>query len=307
VLFLGFLFVVLIPLVEGVLLALVLREVHIRHPLPLGGSLTPPKPREIRVADMAEIQETPATEDIVDGENVEEKEGAQLDTSPDLADDKLLSSITSVFDEATNIQENFPVSDILNAMIAGAPAGVPDDFEHRIEETAHARSDVRNINNDMDADDLDALAAALPPREKIDFTQELEENSEVPDAISPMAKELLGENFDFDALEEQAKESFKSLAPINDTDKEDASEVTFDVQEDEAGIIQVSSPFIVDVTPQLADFAEPQTVLPMFSSDWIQETESIVESLEGDVSQFCFTEESRPMFVRKGKAVSVGT
>jgi hypothetical protein len=53
--------------------------------------------------------------------------------------------------------------------------------------------------------------------------------------------------------------------------------------------------------PQLAEFAIPQTVLPTFSDNWIQEAGTTAESNGEDAAKFCFTEESIPLFVRKKK------
>jgi hypothetical protein len=135
---------------------------------------------------------------------------------------------------------------------------------------------------------LEDLAAALP-KAKIDFTQELETAPEAPgEPISPMAKELLGENFDFDALEQQTQQT--------------SAAVMLDVQTDETGVVQVSSPFLFADSPQLADFAAPQMISSTFSGDWIQESGSMIEPIEADASNFCFTEELQPMFVRKKRA-----
>ena len=326
VLLLGFLFVVIMPLAEGVLLALVLREIHIRHPLPLGGVIATSQMyarRKARIADSVEVEET-LTESALDGiENKNENINPETAIPPDSADEKngtATPSQISVFDGAENIPENLPVNDALNAMMAESSAIIPNDLEHRIEESAFGTEDnitpeVNNTGDDMDPDDLEALAAALPGT-KIDFSQELEADSSTSDAISPMAKELLGENFNFDALEAK---SVKFLIPAQDTGEgntknsqnvsantdltevTEAAEITLDVQEDDTGIIQVLSPFIFNTSPQLADFTVPQTILSMFSNDWIQETGSMNESTEEDASKFCFVEESRPMFVRKTK------
>jgi hypothetical protein len=238
-------------------------------------------------------------------------------------------------------------------MIAEKSTTVPNNLENRIEESARLKEELpHEIHNDMDNDDLDDLVAALP-KTKIDFTEESEMGSEASEAISPMAKELLGENFDFDSLakqtkqpsqspapdsgtgtgtasetseevsptakevldanidaagpEKQTKQPFRFLAPGNGTDAENAAEVAHDVQtlniqEDEAGTVQVSSPFLVANSPQFADFTTPQTVLSTFSNDWVQETGGVVEPIAGDTSHFCFTEESQPMFIRKKRA-----
>jgi len=59
-LFWGILLVIVIPLAEGALLALLLRDVYIRHPLPLGGTIVPrwwnpPKPA-VKATESAQRQ-----------------------------------------------------------------------------------------------------------------------------------------------------------------------------------------------------------------------------------------------------------
>jgi len=316
--FLALLFVVVIPLAEGWLLALVLRELHIRHPLPLGGTIgvrqtAAPNAHTAEGAHTAEPHtteahtaaegETPPKDaegtSLIDAENAEllaaltgmmdgtfpSAEPANEDESQEIPHEK-----TSVFDGTANIPENLPISNILEAMTAETSTAIPDDFERRIEESAQPDDEVlsalRAFGDDMDHEALQALAEALPGT-KIDFSQEAE--PEESSAVSPMAKELLGEQFDFDALERQADQLKQSSQPP-----------VLDVLEDESGVVQVSSPFM-SATSQLAGFATPQTVLPAFSSDWIQESGITSELIEGDPSQFCYTEESRPMFVRKKK------
>jgi len=324
---LALLFVVVIPLAQGALLALVLREIHIRHPLPLGGSIAVFQKPSQHQADSAEIQESTAepaesaelTEEngetieeiktILDGFSVPERSAVDSSETENTSPPEI-----SVFDNSKNSSGNLHVNDILDSMTAETPAAIPDDFERRIEEGAAHASDAippelqSPGGDEMNYDDLLALSEALPGT-KIDFTQDIEERPKNSDAISPMAKELLGENFDFEALEKQAKESSKFLAPDASGETPERNPATdlaaaaaIDVQEDESGNVQATSPYMFSATPQLAGFTTPQTILSTFSDDWIQKTESTIESAEGDASKFCFTEELTPMFTRKKKS-----
>ena len=316
--FLALLLVVVTPLAEGWLLALVLRELYIRHPLPLGGTIGVRKtaPSETNAEEGARTTEAHTTEDreaapdevngasLIDAENAEllaafagVMNGTPLLAEPaneELESQEIPSADISVFDGTANIPENLPISNVLEAMTAETSTAIPDDFERMIEASAQPDDEVlsalRAFGDDMDHEALQALAEALPGT-KIDFSQEME--PEESGAVSPIAKELLGEQFDFDALEKQADQLKQSFQPP-----------ALDVLEDESGLVQVSSPFL-SATPQFADFAMPQTVLPAFPSDWIQESGIASESIEGDPSQFCYTEESRPMFVRKKRNADV--
>jgi len=293
-----FLLVIPLSLASGVLFALLLREIHARHPLPLVepgyiNAWLRPKP-QINIADSAKVLTTPdesVADDTADSEEIAE------DTEAESTDEENASfySGISVFDGSGVIPQDLSVSDALNMMTAESSTVVPKDLESRIEASTRLKDglpqDVHHIKDDLDLADLEDLAAALP-KAKIDFTQEFETDSEASDEpISPMVRELLGEDFDFDALEQRAPQT-----------QQRSAEVMLDVQTDEAGIVQVSSPFLFADSPQLADFTVPQTVFSTFSGDWIQESGGVIEPVAVDVSNFCYTEESQPMFVRKKKA-----
>jgi len=326
--------VILIPLAAGALFALVLREIYVRYPLPLVDPelfIRKPAKRQAELADASEEQETPDESVVSDmTENEEHTESSETESvdeektpPPDGA---------SVFDGSENIPNDLPVNETLDSMIAAHSTIVPDDLEHRIEESARLKEELpHEIYDEMDRDDLNDLVAALP-KTTVDFADESEMDAETSEAISPMAKELLGENFDFDGLEKEAKQAkeaketteaketkqpFRFLVPDNGTDEAeaadatdsvdsvdsvDSAEVALDIQEDEAGTVQVLSPFLAADSPQFADFTTPQTILPTFSGDWVQETGGAVEPVEGETSNFCFTEESQPMFIRKKRA-----
>jgi len=310
--------VIVIPLAEGALFALLLRELYVRHPLPLGGAIVPmwwnpPKP-VANATESSKAQEGVASGEANATDGSPEALNSQSDPSGDApvddptdAQDSPLSSKVSVFDGTENIPEGLSVNNVLNAMTTEAPAANLDSFERIIDESSQADAEIpaaiNALADEMNQDDLQALVEALPGT-KIDLAQEIEIDSEDSQGGMSMAKEVLGENFDFDALEKQSqqtKESFKFIAPadsINGKESEE-TELTLDVREDESGMVQVSIPFVANTVPQLTDFAVPQTVVSFFSNDWIQESSGMAESSENDAAKFCFSEESRPMFVRK--------
>jgi len=304
-LLLAILCAIVLPLIGGGLFALLLRELHTRHPLPLGGTIGLRKLQTF-IDNDAEYAEGDSPVDSEDAESMDAFAKSQTSAAipADLTDEKQETSLTdvpptagvSVFDGTENVPENLPINDALESMFAGTSSVIPNDFERIIEESAQSDdavlSGLRSIIDDMDQDDLRELADALPGR-KIDFSQEIEAVPETTDSVSPTAKDVLGENFDFGALEEHANQTRQSLQPFE-----------LDVHENAVGVVSVSSPFM-SAAPQLADFVVPQTILPTFSGDWIQESNSVSESTEGDTSQFCFTEESQPMFVRKKKVAKV--
>ena len=367
VLLLAFLFVFIIPLAEGCLIALLLREIYLHHPLPLGGAIASLVPRKKPEATADEIQETSDVPAEIGEENSDldvEEVKAILGGSPqpEVASTSE-STEKSVFEGAKNTPEDLPVSDVLEAMTAEVSATISNDLERRIEEAARSEAAIPGANDepndDLNQDDLLALADALP-KKNLNFAKDIEADAGNSDAISPMAKELLGENFDFNALERQFNELSgmhprettvqtvknpegratpvfsPASAPVSspasspastptsspdsaldsypsdtgeetsakdfvDTTTDTATATAIDVQEDEWGNVQASSPFMFSLSPQLADFTIPQTIISSFSGDWIQEMDGSIEPIEGDASRFCFSEELRPMFVRKRK------
>jgi len=298
-----FLCVMVIPLAEGALLALLLRDLHARHPLPLGGVIatrraTPPVPAATKPVD---TENAPADRPVVPTEPVAVEprptETEALPT-PSEASPETPPEV-SVFDGTEKIPQNVPVHEILEQMTTAAPQEIPNDFEDRIDSSARSEDELHSgiqhtIMDDLDENDLAALAGALP-RDNIDFTQELE--SDNAEEISSTAKEVLGSDFDVDALKTQSAEFATALA-----EKNESTEIPLDVQENETGTIQVSSLFATDVSPQLAQFITPQTIFPTFSDDWIQKAGDTAETIAGDPEHFCFTEELRPMFSRKKKS-----
>ncbi|MDR0328545.1 MAG: hypothetical protein LBI05_09655 [Planctomycetaceae bacterium] len=333
VVLLGILWVLVMPLVAGVLLAPLLREVYIRHPLPLGGALVlrwwnPPKQAiaAMRSASVPEASDENAESSFADAED-----SAAVSTSPTVPPEEMPSAVSeikpndpppsgiSVFDGKVSIPEGIAVSNVLNAMTSEAPADNLDGFESIIDKSAQAKTTLPEDDlagaDEMNLDDLQALADALQGT-KIDFSQELDTVPDASSAEQSALGDVLGENFDFDALDnpaQQTQESLQSPPPADSTSEEepvaanstaaDSADVALDVQENGLGIVQVSSPFIAHTLPQLTDVAAPETVLPTFPNDWIHESGGTVESGEGDIAKFCFTEESRPMFVRKKKKV----
>ena len=299
------LIVVVLPLVEGALLALVLREVYMRHPLPLGGTIAVRKTSQSDAGTGKSVEK--GTESVDDAPLINSEEAALLaafansaipaDSTDDQANEgqqEIESAGVSYFDGTEKNPDHLPINDVLGAMTAESTQTLPNDFERLIEESAHTddeiKSELQTLANEMDLDDLLALEAALPGR-KIDFPQEVEAQTESSDTVLPAAKEILGEQFDYDSLEKETALLKQSLYPS-----------ALDIQENEPGTVHVSSPFM-SIVPQLADLTEPQTIFPTFSSDWIQETNGVNAPVEGDLSLFCFTEESRPMFVRKKKNI----
>ena len=285
---------ILIPLAEGVLLALLLREVHVRHPLPLiepgyVNAWIGQEPKNT-IARTAEERKT-SDKSVGDGTgNSEEGTGGE---------DVFAPGEVSIFDGSVSIPKDLPINDVLDSMVATVSEKIPDAFESRIEESTCLQGglphEMRHIGDDLDFDDMQDLAAALP-NTKIDFAQDLDTDSGVHEPISPMAKELLGEDFDFDALEQQAAAAAR--APTDNI----LEEVASDVQKALTEIEPTSSLFHQTDLPSLADFATPQMVLSTFSGDWVQEAGNTIEPIVGDTSNFCFTAESQPMFVRKRKA-----
>ena len=315
---LGFLFVIVISLAEGVLLALLLREMCHRPSLalPLGGRIVPMwwkqhEPVPDTTASAEDVAN--AVEDTGSASAVTVTPTLPPDSSPTVLPitdaDSEVQQITpeppemSVFDGAQNVPEDLMVGNVLDAMTMETPAANLQDFERIIDASARSEDAMSDVNDasidDMNTDDLQALADALPGT-KIDFSQEID--YEAVSEMHLMEKELLGEDFDLEALEQQAQQVKESLGFFATPDGTNEKTQMLEVREDiSTGTVQVSSPFMIDAVPQFADLAIPQTILPTFSNNWIQEAGTTAESGEEDAAKFCFTEESIPLFTRKKK------
>ena len=313
------LLVVVIPITEGALLALLLREIYLRHPLSLGGTIGQ---RKIEKSNQESLDEQ--TEKETDASLPEEP------AAPEAINEEMQIEATpaeiSVFDNIQNIPNNLSINSVLEAMTAETTTSTSDDFERIIDESSQseesALSNIKDISDDLDLDDLQALAEALPGS-KIDFS--LDTDEELAESGISIAKEVLGENFDIDALAKQAdlqRQSRQSAVLGNavldnavldngvsaDVPSGTVGDIGLDIQEDASGIVQVTS-YFMPVSPQLAGFIDPQTILPSFSGnglsqDWVQEAAGMSSSSAEGLSQFFFAEESRPMFVRKKTAAS---
>lgn len=301
---LALLFVFVIPIAKGVLLTLLLREVYTRHPLPLGGTIGPRKPRRPTSIESVETTDESSTEETAETENnteepnestfpIPESIAAELSVNepapkePITTDNAAAPAGVDVFKEAEKVPEALNISSVLEAMTAETSATLPNDLENRIEASSqHIDKFYSEILDDDDDAGGQQIPAKQQPSTPIDFARELEEDPEHTGTVSSLAKEMFGENYDFDALEQTAGDQRQTAA--------------LDIRE-EAGTVQVISSYTFDTAPQYADFAMPQTVLPTFSADWIQEPNSTNGWSEGDAAKFCFTEELRPMFSRKKK------
>ncbi|MDR0521490.1 MAG: hypothetical protein LBH00_06515 [Planctomycetaceae bacterium] len=311
---LAFFFTVLLPFGEGVLLALLLREVHLRHPLPLGGRI--PTGKSPQVKEPQTVQNPPPAAVPSPAEPAETVSSTDLPPETE----NVTQPNSSVFDNTASLSATLQIQEVLNAMTAPDPAILPHDMEKRIEASSQpdtARMQERNFGGDMDDDDLAALEAALPgpkPAAKIDFAADIEPESQPADNISPMAKELLGENFDFETLESNALNSRRDEMPaadIPDNEFPAAEDVSAErpaeippsmpVQENGSGVVQVLCSPATDILPSWEKTEEDQTVLPAFLPNWVQECDAAAVMPAENSGQFFFTEEMRPMFVRKKK------
>ncbi|MDR3183203.1 MAG: hypothetical protein LBT89_09855 [Planctomycetaceae bacterium] len=320
--FLTLLFVVVIPLAEGGLLALVLREVYNRYPLPLGEIVETIDTPELHENDSDTSEPAGNLSNAVSsGEAAQEaaQSGSKakwdfdnIDAASDLdilsqmgvrnvaslpqsetenseTSDAAASptapppDVIDVFDNAGTIPADLPVEDALNSMFSDEPPGAPSDFDD-LAETPQADS-LQDIQQQIDADDLDfsgdageseaqqidALRQTMPA-ETIDFAAEQEYRQD--DAqMSETVKELLGSDFNMEEL----------MSRIPDKEEPAVSAVKpeslLQIQEPQPGTLQVQCGWSgSDELPALAE-----VIMPSFSGDWV------------------FTEESRPMFVRKRK------
>jgi hypothetical protein len=307
---LAFLFVIVIPLAEGGLLALFLRDLYNKHPLPLG--------EIIGIVD--EDDEAPPAEPVARNQTEEPQQGF-IDAGEEI-DEEMLSALspldrmkTSVFEtqaaeaqatepqvdvfaDAGNIPTGVPVDDALNAMLAPVPTAASTDMDDIVQKPAtdDGWKDLQNNVDDEDAFDeseaqqIESLLETMP-QNTVNLEAELQDhpNSEV---ISATAQELLGTDFDVDALMAHKP----SVAAATGTSGDGTVAQTV-MEEPAAGFVRASS--IPTAGAELP--AESEVIMPTFSVDFVQDTPIFAasESVTVDMPQLFFTEELKPMFSRK--------
>jgi hypothetical protein len=299
---LAFLFVILIPLAEGGLLALFLREIYNRCPLPLD--------EIVEVVDEAEPESAESASSTMGrqtGEANETEPAGTQDSKPQdgtgssaqwdfsqsngaMSDmdilsqmgvhtlvpsepegepqdaDTLPTSAVDVFDNAGNIPADLPIADALNAMMADLPSRVPNDLDNLVEQ--QETDGLQDIQKQIDSggddnDDTDENEAAQ---------------------IAALCEAMPQETIDFEA--EQAER--ERVGQMSETAKE-----------------LLGADFNVDELMNPAPNQEPAEAASLLS---VQNLESGLVQVQtsglsaADVSQFFFTEESCPMFVRKRRA-----
>jgi hypothetical protein len=345
VVFLAILFVILIPFAEGGLLALMLRGIHLQHPLPISDPILMETEPEASLEDEPLIPEESAEANQQKGwfeEKLSTDWGKELGlesggnnvqaahvepTAPEPPPAGQPADLpVSVFDGDNQTSNDVPVDSILNSMLGGNRAEVPQDFESRVAETEpDADAQLQQLEQEHDQSYEDAELEKILKTTSTEIPIEFNEN-ELPD-FSPMAKELLGKDFDFNSLKTLTAQSEVQSEVQPETQSETQSKVqpalqsgtqpevsklpatslavlpiTFSIeaQELEPGVFQASaSPFITGDLPELSALSA-ETVISSFPDTWVQEADTELDS--ADVAkQYSFTEESRPMLVRKKK------
>lgn len=305
-----------VPIAVGFLVALVLRELYIRQ----GGTFETKKTREepeIRPEEIAAEKENPTAENTdsseeqpteVQTENPEPLEVPTMTTeeilpgttadapeSEEKNEPALAAEPQSVFDNPIPVPVDLRIDNALEEMLDDVNPIVPSDISSRLnEESAAVAENTYDEDEDtrwfrQEEDDIMQRLNAAVDEPGITLSDAQIGGQE----FSPMAVELLGEDFDFNALENPSSFSSEDIAKQDTQDVADVS-------------ISSVSPNDVYQTDTVAAFSESSTeelkperheIAPIFPADLISGAVIEPETAE----QFCFVEELRPMFVPKHK------
>ncbi|MDR2705929.1 MAG: hypothetical protein LBC02_09150 [Planctomycetaceae bacterium] len=261
---------------------------------------TPTSP-EVIPPEMPEISEMISVSEL---QSPQDGFQPELTTKPK----EMEPNLSSVFDNQKVLADTFRIDDILEEMVTEDPPIIPADLSLRLEEDGKPEKQINQMekeNNDddwLEPDENEILAKIANPADadsnNLSFLQpdvpfdQTENNKENLDAIhsdiSPMAIELLGEDFNFNSFFEE------KLKP-----KQDREESTV-VSEISPGIYQADGGFINVANKQVMHELLPkeQEVVSLYPDHLIQN--AVIEPDSSETTQnLSFTEESLPMFVRK--------
>lgn len=267
-------FYVLLPLEEGAILALVLQLLYEREghnderPEAKVAVKQPAKAEEVGKDEdtaavpasqesAAETVETapvesvePMTEEPAEPEAepmVEEPapaEEPEAEPAPQAPPEKVVEEPEDFFQELDAHAQALGVGAAVDEMVHGDSVEMPEDLASRLEEedvpeAEHFEDDSQD-DDDLFPDDEDITSRFEDYGTGFsDFSDgdkgESDDEAEDSDGISPMAVEILGKDFDFDAMLQEAKEekqAAKNAVPPEDAAEED-SPVTETAEEDE--------------------------------------------------------------------------
>lgn len=238
------------------------------------------------------VPEGTKTEEPIPETSAGDEAESEKDVSPALAEQH-----TDNFDDLGLLPKSFKVDSILDDMLGENVSETPEDLSARLdqEETAF-QADYSDAFQDTDEDMLArALENAASTNGAIDFNDEnfldrVAEETHTHREIAPMAVELLGEDFNFDAL--------LTGEPPEPPEIVEASAPAFREWED--GTFQTESECYTDAPALLDLLPGEQDIVSFFPDEWVR-NEVIEPDRSEEAEKWSFVEESRPMFVRKKK------
>lgn len=224
------------------------------------------------------------------------------------------------FDDHGLLPKSFKVDSIINDMLDESVPEVPEDLSAVIDREEKAEPEDYTVDfEDSDGDfgdegDEDMLARALENAGSaaestdgnIDFDDEnfldrVAEETYTHREISPMAVELLGEDFNFEALlaDENRIPVDEAKAP-SDAVGSETVEPQIAFREWEDGTFQAESECYTDDVSLLELLPGEQDIVSVFPEEWVRQ-DVIEPDTSAEAEKMSFVEESRPMFVRKTK------
>ncbi|MDR0869330.1 MAG: hypothetical protein LBN39_00910 [Planctomycetaceae bacterium] len=313
-----------VPIAAGFVIALVLRELYIRQ----GGTFesaqtneresavsaanepAEPNEQESVISAANEPVEPNEQESVIPTTNEPAEPNEQESVIPAVAENAITTESAAenapepeppvlsknIFDDAAPSPPDLHINNALEEMLDDANPVVPSDLSSRLaEETA----EILEINEDDDGsgiwnEDEDDIMSRLQDNageQNITFS-DADVNE---DGIAATAAEILGADFDFDALVNQ---KYGTEQPEN-TEETQETQNTVENADEEAFCADTFVPFNGDVPQELE--SERQDIVSSFPADLV--SDAAVEPDYTAAERFCFTEELRPMFVPKKRKI----
>jgi hypothetical protein len=310
-----------VPIGLGFVLSMALRELYVRQ----GGTFETEKPQEWENAEEQENAEPEAenefsdtseneqTEDNADkevpaaeppsvneGEKTEEEnitattpnvdesatldeknaDGENVETNP-AAEVKAENKPRDVFSESgITPQVHLHIGNAIADMLDDVNPVVPADLSERLEEVSATEPEPPQPDED-EYDDYDDDWGTPPHADDISshlddlIILEKTEGDEGREDISPLAVEVLGEDFDFDSLMKQPTEKMESGEWTEESEQPAECQLSPDDYE-----------------------ADTTEIIPVFDVSMIENSIISPEPVD-DAEELCFSEASRPMFVKR--------
>jgi hypothetical protein len=218
---------------------------------------------------------------------------------------------SSVFDgQKVLLPDTFKVDDILDEMVNDNPPIIPADIALRLEADGTSESRISQMQHENQQDVLepheneiltkitaannaDDQSLSQPEMMFHDFNHDTENTNTVHSEISPLAIEVLGEDFNFNSFFNEKLKSKQENSNQENKEPITVCEIGQGIYQSDGGFLTVTNDRILhDLLPK------EQEIVSLYPDHLIQNA-LIEPDFSATARNFSFTEESQPMLIRK--------